>query len=327
MLDAMADADEAATSEPAAEPPPAVRKPPAGRPVTELPFRRWHGGRAARQPVRPHAGVPVIEPPSTESTLVLNSVETDVDTLGPGPACCIWVQGCGIGCASCTSPHTWDASAGAVAEVRDVAQWLLSTELHHLTISGGEPFDQAPALVDLVDIIRAVRDWVVTCYSGYPRSAPGARDVPRFDRPPPPSRPPRRRALHPCEARPPALARSRRTSASTSSQAAGPATGQGRRRRRRDPALGPVLLRRRPARPRVPRAHRRQPPVRHRAHRGSRRHVLLSLPRVLHPKGVLMSRSAVYGTMQLSPEEQASAKPSASSPASVTRCAPHSSGP
>jgi anaerobic ribonucleoside-triphosphate reductase activating protein len=65
------------------------------------------------------------------------------------------------------SPHTWNRRAGRVAAVSDVAAWMTTTDCEHLTVSGGEPFDQALALSALIDLIRVDRDWVVTCYSGY----------------------------------------------------------------------------------------------------------------------------------------------------------------
>jgi anaerobic ribonucleoside-triphosphate reductase activating protein len=123
-------------------------------------------------------------PDTTKSTrLRLNSCAAEVATLGPGPAAGIWVQGCGLACSGCMSKETWAIDGGVEAEVGDVARWLNSTPLRHLTIAGGEPFDQAPALVELVDEARRDRDWVVTCYSGYYRRAiereirPRARDL------------------------------------------------------------------------------------------------------------------------------------------------------
>lgn len=101
------------------------------------------------------------------STIRVHSAEPTVTTLGPAPAAGLWVQGCGLGCRECTSKSTWDASGGALAEVADVAGWLQATGRSNLTISGGEPMDQAPALAELIDAIRLDRDWVVTCYSGY----------------------------------------------------------------------------------------------------------------------------------------------------------------
>lgn len=101
------------------------------------------------------------------SLIRLHSVDPHVTTLGPPPAAGIWVQGCDIGCRDCTSRSTWESLGGAHAEVADVAGWLSATGRSNLTLSGGEPMDQAEVLAELIDAIRLGQDWVVTCYSGY----------------------------------------------------------------------------------------------------------------------------------------------------------------
>ncbi len=100
-------------------------------------------------------------------TLRLHSVSDRVTTLGPGPAAGLWVQGCTIGCSRCTSPESWSTTGGVLARVDDIARWLGGLDVCHLTVSGGEPLEQAPALGALLDAIRRVKDWFVTCYSGY----------------------------------------------------------------------------------------------------------------------------------------------------------------
>ncbi len=100
-------------------------------------------------------------------TLRLHSVASRVTALGPGPAAAIWTQGCGHTCRGCMSPGTWNRSGGALADVTDVADWLESTCLNNLTISGGEPMDQSIALTSLVDQLHSRGRWSVTAYSGY----------------------------------------------------------------------------------------------------------------------------------------------------------------
>lgn len=99
--------------------------------------------------------------------LRVSSALAPITTLGPSPAAAIWVQGCALACSGCASAHTWDPDAGAGAEVEDVATWLERTGLRRLTISGGEPMDQAPALAVLLDRLRRQGDWIVTAYSGH----------------------------------------------------------------------------------------------------------------------------------------------------------------
>lgn len=99
--------------------------------------------------------------------LRINDVKPHVVTLGPAPAVGLWVQGCGRACPGCASKHTWASNGGALASTDDIAAWLAASRHSNLTISGGEPADQAPALGELLDGARRDRDWVVTCYSGY----------------------------------------------------------------------------------------------------------------------------------------------------------------
>jgi anaerobic ribonucleoside-triphosphate reductase activating protein len=65
------------------------------------------------------------------------------------------------------SPASFSLLGGRWAELDVIVQWLQSTGLRCLTISGGEPFDQAPALRELIKRLRAGGDWLITCYTGY----------------------------------------------------------------------------------------------------------------------------------------------------------------
>lgn len=103
-----------------------------------------------------------------QDLLLLQSVEPRVTTLGPSPCACVWVQGCRLACRGCMSRHTWDPEAGRRVRVVDVAAWLQSLDVRRLTVSGGEPFDQAEPLRRLVDLLREDDpEWQVTMYSGY----------------------------------------------------------------------------------------------------------------------------------------------------------------
>lgn len=107
----------------------------------------------------------------------LNKVHYPVTALGPGTRIGIWTQGCSIGCADCVSRDTWEPSPLRDVEVPElvaVALELASDGFDGVTISGGEPFDQADVLLDLITRLRAVaalqspRRVDILCYSGYP---------------------------------------------------------------------------------------------------------------------------------------------------------------
>jgi anaerobic ribonucleoside-triphosphate reductase activating protein len=50
----------------------------------------------------------------------------------------------------------------------EVASWLLAqNEIEGITLSGGEPMDQAEPIAEVLDLVRAQRDLGVVCYTGY----------------------------------------------------------------------------------------------------------------------------------------------------------------
>lgn len=97
--------------------------------------------------------------------LHLNSVDVDVDTLGPGPACVLWTQGCPLSCRGCMSPQTTRPRGGVYAEIAHVADWLQSRPERRLTLSGGEPSVHAAEICELLDLLGPA--WTVTAYSGF----------------------------------------------------------------------------------------------------------------------------------------------------------------
>jgi len=84
---------------------------------------------------------------------------------GPGLRYVVFTQGCHICCAGCHNPDTWDHSGGTEISVDDIINDMLSNALTDgLTLSGGEPFDQA---ADCAGIAAAAREkglnvWVYT---------------------------------------------------------------------------------------------------------------------------------------------------------------------
>ena len=106
----------------------------------------------------------------------LNKAHFPVTTLGYGRRLGLWVQGCSIGCKGCVSQDTWDADGGWAVDVAEVLAWCDSSRKHEIdgiTISGGEPFEQARALRELLDALDAWRQQLerpfdMLCYSGLP---------------------------------------------------------------------------------------------------------------------------------------------------------------
>lgn len=109
--------------------------------------------------------------------LRVNRLHFPVTVLGPGRRVGVWFQGCSLGCAGCLSRDTWDAAGGRPSTVDSVVEAVIALVdrggLDGVTVSGGEPFEQPGALLELVRRLRvelaplAPRDGIdVLCYSG-----------------------------------------------------------------------------------------------------------------------------------------------------------------
>lgn len=86
---------------------------------------------------------------------------------GPGARAGVWVQGCPIRCPGCAVPCTWPRSGGTLTTVEDLRARILSgPEVEGVSLLGGEPFAQAPALAELSGTLRAAGLSVVV-FTGY----------------------------------------------------------------------------------------------------------------------------------------------------------------
>ena len=65
------------------------------------------------------------------------------------------------------TPMSQDRDSGRIISVFDLADIIIQSGRDGLTISGGEPFLQAQALYELVNLIRAKRDIGIIVYTGY----------------------------------------------------------------------------------------------------------------------------------------------------------------
>jgi anaerobic ribonucleoside-triphosphate reductase activating protein len=82
----------------------------------------------------------------------LHAIEHASRANGPGLRAVVWFQGCTLICPGCFNPGTHDANAGYVTETAALAAEILARKdaLEGLSISGGEPFQQPEALLDLL---------------------------------------------------------------------------------------------------------------------------------------------------------------------------------
>lgn len=103
------------------------------------------------------------------TSLQVFSIAWPVTALGPGNRLALWLAGCGRDCPGCISPEMQPRDAGRPVGVDTLADRILRIPLTlaGITVSGGEPFDQAAALAALLDrLTGACPDWSVIVFTG-----------------------------------------------------------------------------------------------------------------------------------------------------------------
>jgi anaerobic ribonucleoside-triphosphate reductase activating protein len=99
--------------------------------------------------------------------LRLHAVEPRSRANGPGARFVVWLQGCSLGCPGCFNPTTHAAEGGTLVEVDEVVAQLRATRgIEGLSLSGGEPMQQAEAAAALLDAARAL-GLSTLAFSGY----------------------------------------------------------------------------------------------------------------------------------------------------------------
>lgn len=84
---------------------------------------------------------------------------------GDGARYVVFLQGCPHHCKGCQNPDTWDFDGGKEVGVADIAEDFKRRRLlDGITLSGGEPFCQQEACMELLDMLSAKNVWVYTGY-------------------------------------------------------------------------------------------------------------------------------------------------------------------
>lgn len=85
---------------------------------------------------------------------------------GPGMRSTIFVQGCKRHCINCQNPQTWSFETKELVSTEDLYSRIIQDSIiKGVTISGGEPFEQAKELLDLVKKLSG--KYNIMIYSGY----------------------------------------------------------------------------------------------------------------------------------------------------------------
>lgn len=95
-----------------------------------------------------------------------------VTALGPGRRVAIWVAGCSLRCQGCITPELQLQDSGQLIDSERLLQRLLrfpADDIQGLSLTGGEPFEQAAALGAILQVLRSQRPhWDYLAFSGYP---------------------------------------------------------------------------------------------------------------------------------------------------------------
>lgn len=82
---------------------------------------------------------------------------------GDGARYVVFTQGCIHHCPGCQNPDTWDLNGGTTLPVAEIASDFLKRPLlDGITLSGGDPFLQQEACMELLDLLPGVNVWVYT---------------------------------------------------------------------------------------------------------------------------------------------------------------------
>ena len=82
---------------------------------------------------------------------------------GEGARYVIFLQGCKHHCKGCHNPETWNFDGGTEIGAKEIAEDFRKRKLlDGITLSGGDPFFQQKACVELIDLLDGVNVWIYT---------------------------------------------------------------------------------------------------------------------------------------------------------------------
>jgi anaerobic ribonucleoside-triphosphate reductase activating protein len=102
-------------------------------------------------------------------TMLIHSKMDSSSVNGPGNRAVLWFQGCSLACKGCWNPETHAFHERNRISIGDIQDWITNLkDVEGITLSGGEPMQQAPYLYVLVAWIREHRpDLTIGMYTGY----------------------------------------------------------------------------------------------------------------------------------------------------------------
>ncbi len=88
---------------------------------------------------------------------------------GPGDRFVLWFQGCSLNCPGCFNVETHSLAPHILMAHEDVAAMIhgMKERIEGVTITGGEPMEQAQGLLQLLETLHRRPSFSVVLYSGY----------------------------------------------------------------------------------------------------------------------------------------------------------------
>ncbi len=106
---------------------------------------------------------------SNSPTLRIAARHHPCGALGFARGIVIWLQGCARRCAGCIAPEYQDPSGGVLVPLDGLARWVTARHpADGITISGGEPMEQASGLAGLLGALATARpELPVLLFTGF----------------------------------------------------------------------------------------------------------------------------------------------------------------
>jgi len=132
-------------------------------------------------PILQHQATP-IQAESDQFSIWLYRLYHNSVVDGPGRRSVIQTAGCSIRCVGCHVPQTHEERNGKLVSISSIVEEIVANRDEHdgMTILGGEPFDQAASVAELVSRLKRY-GFHITIYSGYTIEGLIGRKNPNID--------------------------------------------------------------------------------------------------------------------------------------------------
>lgn len=102
--------------------------------------------------------------------MLIDQILYPVESLGPGKRIAIWVVGCTHQCEGCSNPELWEAGdqqpITPVQLFSAISQIATQFPVDGITITGGEPMNQAEDILELVRLLKSITNDILV-FTGY----------------------------------------------------------------------------------------------------------------------------------------------------------------